>query len=136
MVEALAGLWIFGYLAMGVGVVAAIVYAVMRWLVPGAKPMWFEYKRNLGFTRVEFMERSVDEITGTDWAKRETEISDFGTSSGCLGLLLFIPLHLFVSPVAYILLDGRKRHLRRRIAAMTNDQYALISTENREWLGV
>jgi hypothetical protein len=122
-----------GLVMMGVGATIAMVWMFVSWLGHGESPMWFRWKEQMGFNQLEFIERTVNDMTGIP-NKRERVIQQFGPAAGCLSLLAFIPMQVLVTPIGYIVLGHRKRVLRWRISRLPVEQANNISSEYTTWL--
>lgn len=133
MIEFLAVLFATGYVAMGIGAVIGLAWLLVRWLNYAGPPMWFKWKELKGFTRLEFIERAVNDMTGIP-NRRERVIQTFGPAAGCLAVLLILPIQLIANPIGFFVMDYRKRILRTRVEHLAPEQQRSIADEYMKWL--
>ena len=133
VIEFLAVLFATGYVAMGIGAVIGLAWILVKWLNHSGPPMWFKWKEIKGFTRLEFIERAVNDMTGIP-NKREKVVQTFGPGEGCLALLLFLPIQLIVNPAGFLVMNYRKSALRTRVEHLTSEQRASLASEYMTWL--
>lgn len=136
MLVFLSFLIVSGMIFMGIGGILALVYMFMHWALSGRGAMINMWRERTGFHTLEFIERTVDEITGVtpEPIRQKPTDEGFGAAAGCLAILVFVPWHLFVVPIWQAIFSSRKRRLRNRVIDLPPEQYFQLSEEYREWL--